>query len=321
MTESRIVALATLPMIIGAVLLIGLRRPDAVAVGAAVETGSAAAGAHSDAAPEPVAGRYLGVIVSGYSADVGSEFGGSVTEVWSSVGSRVAADEKLVKIDPRTVGEEVRVARAKLAQQRSAVERAKVELADSRDVLTRLSGMKDGVSERALVEARAREQRAIAALEEARAGMGMSQARLGQQVTQSRKHVIRAPFAGVLVARFVDPGDVVVPGQVVLRVITEDHYVRFALPADQGSTLSEGDRVRVLDAEGGPSLAGVVSDVRPEVDAAAHMVFARARLQVDAEQQKALIPGMRVEVERVSADKEPEPASPKPSAVEPGREG
>jgi RND family efflux transporter MFP subunit len=297
MNESRIVALATLPMLAGAVLLIGLRHPDPVVRHTGSAAGEAAGAPDTATGPGPREDGYLGVIVSGYSADVGAEFGGSVVEVWGSVGARVSEGDPLLKIDPRSAGGDVKVARAQLAQQRSALERARVELAEARDVLARLSGMRDGVSERALVAARAREQRALAAVEEAQAGIGMQQARLGQQVSRSEKHVIRAPFDGILVARYVDPGDVVVPGQVVVRVITEDHYVRFAVPSEDAPRLSEGAGVRVHFDGVDVALQGQVTDVQPELDSAAQMVFIRARLEVKGEQAaRALMTGSRVRV-------------------------
>ncbi|MGD8858442.1 MAG: efflux RND transporter periplasmic adaptor subunit [Myxococcales bacterium] len=297
MNESRIVALATLPMLVGAVLLIGLRRPDPAVRHSGGHVKQRAASDDGPGGGGDAQDGYLGVIVSGYSADVGVEFGGSVVEVWDSVGARVSEGDRLVKIDPRSAGSDVKVARAQLAQQRSALERARVELAEARDVLTRLSAMKDGVSERALVAARAREQRALAAVEEAEAGIGMQQARLGQQVSRSEKHVIRAPFDGILVARFVDPGDVVVPGQVVVRVITEDHYVRFAVPTDAARQLSEGARVRVRLDGADRELHGRVTDVQPELDSAAQMVFVRARLEMAAGQAaREPMAGSRVRV-------------------------
>ena len=65
--------------------------------------------------------------------------------------------------------------------------------------------------------------------------------------------------------------------QVVSRVITEDYYVRFALPPDDDSARTPG---RAVDVElpNGEHISAIVSDVQPEVDAAAQLVFARPRL-------------------------------------------
>lgn len=301
MTESRIALLATLPMFIGAALVLGLRRPPLTVV---QPTADAASHAVEEArAADRAAKPYPGVIVSGYTADVGAEIGGSVVEVPARTGAKVRAGDALLRIDPRSAGGELLVAQARLEQQRSTVERANAELAEAIDLLTRLRSITDGVAERTLVAAETRAQQARAAVAEAKAGLGMQQAEIGRQRTHNEKHVIRAPFDGVVVALYVDPGDVAVPGQVVARVITEDYYVRFALPPDDTASRTPGLAVRVR-LPSGEALAAEVTDVQPEVDAAAQLVFARARLAggTSAEAAHRLIPGTQVEVTLASDD-------------------
>lgn len=293
MTESRIALLATLPMLIGAALVLALRRPP-LTVALGVEGPQAAAAAKIDGPGEAAA--YPGVIVSGYTADVGAEIAGSVVEVMARTGMRVRAGEPLLRIDPKTTGDEVRLAQARLEQQRSAVERANAELAEASDLLTRLRAITDGVSERDLVAAQTREQKARAFVAEAKAGLGMTEAELGRQRTRSEKLVIRAPFEGVVVALYADPGDVVVSAQVVARVITEDYYVRFAMPPDDTRARAPGLPLEVR-LPTGARLAAKVTDVQPEVDAAAQLVFARARIDRSGEAAHVeLIPGTQVAV-------------------------
>ena len=187
----------------------------------------------------------------------------------------------------------MRAARAKLEQQRSAVARAAAELTEASDLVTRLEAVQSGVSDRQMLAARAREQQAQAALHEAQAGIGVHEADVGQQVSRSQKFVIRAPFDGIVVERFVDPGALVLPGQVVARVINGDYYVRFAMPPDATRAQLVGQRVRVELGE--RELGGAVSDVQPEVDSASQLVFARAKLDATAD-AAAIIPGARVRV-------------------------
>src|SRR4051812_34703505 len=96
-SEGRVVMLAALPMLCGAVWLVGLRRPEgsnepARAHAASVREVSASAADHED-------GAWLGVIVAGYSTDVGAEVSGSVHEVWVTVGAHVKAGAQLLRID------------------------------------------------------------------------------------------------------------------------------------------------------------------------------------------------------------------------------
>jgi RND family efflux transporter MFP subunit len=295
MSEGRIIVLATLPLIAGLMWLAGQRRPAHTVRYVEPAARSAAATAVEDA--RALAQQsYSGVIVSGYTADVGTEVGGSVTEVSAGVGARVSAGDPLLRIDPGSSGGDLVMARAKLEQQRSSVARAQAELTEASDLVRRLSAIAGGVSDLTLVAARTREQQASAALEEARAGLGIHEADIGQQVSRGKKHVIRAPFEGLVVARYVDPGGLVVPGQVVARVITSDYFVRFAMEPEEARRKGAGFRVQV-DVPGAPApLAGVVSDIQPEIDAAAQMVFARARLELQQADAGFVIPGVRVRV-------------------------
>lgn len=300
MSEARIMLFALLPLLGGGGWLLALREPTAVRAARGVqEPARARAGSPASSlvlGMPPDGGSFPGVIVAGYSAEVGSEVGGGVEEVFAQVGARVKEGEPLLRVAPGVANDGLRAARAKLEQQRSAVKRAEVDLVEAGDLLTRLQSIQAGVSDRALVAARAREQQARAALDQAKAGASVTEADLGQELTRSGKHTIRAPFDGIVVARFVDPGALVVPGQMVVRVITDDYYVRFALSPEAAREQRVGSAVSV-ELSGDPAaLHAEVSDIQPEVDSAAQLVFARARLQVDPARAPRVIPGMRVRV-------------------------
>ncbi len=297
LSENRILVLAALPLAAGAAWLVALRRPEPVYAAAAHDVASSHQHALHAAVPGADDG-WLGVIVSGYSADVGAEVGGTVSESWITVGARVKAGAPLMRIDESASAEDVRAARAKLEQQRSLVARAQAELAEASDLVTRLRAVPNGVSDLQMHAARTREQQAAAALREARAGISVHQADVGREVNRSAKHVIRAPFDGIAVERFVDPGALVAPGQVVARIINGDYYVRFAMSPEAARAEAVGQLVRVeLD---GRVLEGVVSDIQPEVDGASQLVFARAKLDVAKRDSAAVIPGARVRVRKGS---------------------
>lgn len=293
MKERSIVVLGTLPLLAGAVLLLGLRRSE---VPAPAAVGSPA----PQDSPAPLArrpaGGYPGVIVAGHTAEFGAEFPGEVTHVWGEPGQRVKAGDRLVQLDPSTAAGAEKVVKAQLQQQASGVERAQAELNEARDLLRRMQEVPEGVSDRALVSAQTRRDAAKAALAEARAALSMQRAKLGQQRTQTRKHLVTAPFDGIVVSVQVDPGDTVAPGAVLARMITDDLYVRFALPPAEVPAQMEGQAVKVSGASLDAPLAATVSDVQPEVDVSAQLVFARARLGQDAAALGSLISGMRVEV-------------------------
>src|SRR5690349_11172373 len=78
MSEGRIMLLAALPLLCGGAWMLGLRRPE-TAFAAAAQHGSATVAKQPPSGNPPGEGAhdYLGVIVAGYTADVGAEVGGS----------------------------------------------------------------------------------------------------------------------------------------------------------------------------------------------------------------------------------------------------
>src|SRR5690349_11447517 len=97
MTEVRILLAATLPMLFGAAWLGVLRRPEPHATNA-VHAARSAARPSSAAAREEEAG-WPGVVVSGYSAELGAEVAGTVSETLVPAGARVKAGTPLLRID------------------------------------------------------------------------------------------------------------------------------------------------------------------------------------------------------------------------------
>src|SRR5690349_13052795 len=77
MSEGRIMLLAALPLLCGGAWMLGLRRPE-TAFAATAQHGAATLGqqAATSSALGDSGQDYLGVIVAGYTADVGAEVGG-----------------------------------------------------------------------------------------------------------------------------------------------------------------------------------------------------------------------------------------------------
>lgn len=278
MQERWFVMLGFVPMLAGLFALGVLRRPEAAPVRAQAPL------ATRDLAARPALrstdeDQLLGVIVAGHTADLGAEISGSVVKVFVREGARVREGEPLVYIDPAAASSEARMAEAELAQQMSERARAEAEHGEASDLLARLLSVGSGIPDQTIVAARAREATTRAALEQARAGIDVGKARIVREQARVKKHFIAAPFAGVVVMLGVDPGDVVGLGQVVARVISEDHEVRFAVPANMRTSATQGARVSVTVPGTSAIAHGQVTDVLPEVDAASGMVFARAKLE------------------------------------------
>ena len=188
MSEGRVVMLATLPMLFGAVWLVGLRRPEgsnepARAHAAAARAVSVSAADHED-------GAWLGVIVAGYSADVGAEVSGSVQRglghgrrarqgrrAAAAHRRRARATETCAPRAPSSSSSAPRLRAPKPTWQKPRPRHAPV--VDRRRRSDRV---------RCWQRARASNKRK-AALREAQAGIGVHEADIGQQVTRNQKYI------------------------------------------------------------------------------------------------------------------------------------
>ncbi len=290
MNDRAVIVVAGIPMLTGALLLVALQRlPPAPRRASAEARGPVHATLR--AGPEPC---WLGVVVAGHTAELASDLDGKVTDVWIKAGARVKKGDPILQIDSREATHAEALVDAELQQRRSELARAKARSEEAKTRLARLQEGQAWISGQELDSARAGARVAEADLRNARAGVQVGQSRLAEQRLRTGRHRFEAPFDGVLVSCDVDPGDQVVHGQIVARVITDDRQVRFALPREQlaGEALDEV----LLTLSGGEQLAKVTS-LQPEVDPAAQMVFATAAVSTV---EAALMPGVRVQVRPIA---------------------
>jgi RND family efflux transporter MFP subunit len=292
MSDRFVISLATIPMISGVVLLGLLQRPAASQV---ITPQRASRSALSSTRAEADASAWVGVVGAGSNAELAAEFEGRVTHVWVKAGQQVKQGDKLLEIDPADIATTVGVAGAELGQHRSDLQRAEARLEAARLRLTRLEEGGKWLSAQEIDAARTEARVAEADLAAARSSVAMGRARLAQQKLRADKHRIEAPFSGTLVSIEVDEGDSVSPGQLLARVISNDRVIRFAMPR---AALTERPLPKVLVRLKGQSggLEANVDAVRPEVDSAAQLVFARAELPEAVRELPSWMPGSVVEV-------------------------
>lgn len=292
MSDRFVISLATIPMISGVLLLGLLQRPAASQVSVAARTPTRALDStRSDAQ----ASHWVGVVSAGSNAELAAEFEGRVTHVWVKAGQQVKQGDKLLEIDPADIATTVGVAGAELGQHRSDLERAEARLEAARLREKRLEEGGKWLSATELDAARTEARVAEAELSAARSAVAMGRARLAQQKLRADKHRIEAPFSGTLVSIEVDEGDSVNPGQLLARVISNDRVIRFAMPR---AALAERPLPSVLVRLKGQTgaLEARVDAVRPEVDSAAQLVFARAELPEAVRELPSWMVGSVVEV-------------------------
>jgi RND family efflux transporter MFP subunit len=139
-------------------------------------------------------------------ATLGTKLMGTVTAVLVQEGDVVAAGQPLVRIDARDLA-------ARAAQAGASIAEAE---AVNRDALAQASRIRalhaDSAATRAQLDA------AETGLARAEAGVRAARAAAGELGAVSSYATIRAPFAGVVTRRFVDPGAFATPGAPLVSV-------------------------------------------------------------------------------------------------------
>ncbi len=225
-------------------------------------TSAAVASASMAVTLAPVVARSVqhGVIASGPIAawedmQLGVELSGlRVTALHVDVGQQVARGQILLELDHRTVDSELRQAQAGYAEAAAGVKLAEVNL--SRGA---------ALAKSQLISA--------SALDELRAGLVQAQAR--EATTRAQRDgvqlkrdftTLRAPDAGIISRRLVQPGQVVSAGSQLLGLIRQGRLEwRPELSEAELARVSIGDAVRLRDALGA-DVAGRVRAVSPGVD-------------------------------------------------------
>jgi RND family efflux transporter MFP subunit len=171
--------------------------------------------------------RATGTVHAREEVQLGVELNGvRVESVLVEVGDRVTAGQVLLRLDTRLL-------QAELNQVRASVKQAQAQLQVASKDATRGAELR----KRGLVSARDSEQ-TEAALINARAGLELAQAQLQRAELQLSFATLRAPFAGTISARDVQPGVLASPAMSLLRLIKNDEL-------EWRAELAEADFVRV----------------------------------------------------------------------------
>ena len=213
------------------------------------------------------AGRaWDGVVEAVQQAELSAQTSGRVTVVSADLNDRVAAGQVLLRL---TAVEQQAGANTARAQLRAA-EAGAVEAQTNYSRYAAL-GAKQFVSRLQLDQARATRDAAVA-------GRDAARAQLAQAGQQTEYTVVRAPFAGIVSARRVEPGESVVPGQPLLLVYAPGALrIEVQVPQTDAEAIRAAASARVILADGRALDAASVT-VFPAADPATHSVGIRIAL-------------------------------------------
>lgn len=187
--------------------------------------------------------------------DIRPEVAGQVTLLLADEGDRVSAGAVLARLRADVEQAEVVASRADIAALQAEVEVARRTLARSSELAA--GGW---VTRQRLDDDRARLRRAEAQVAAARAGVDRAQARV-------RETVVRAPMAGTVLARPIDPGAVVGTSDVLFS-LGSARGIEIEAEVDElyADAIRVGQTGVISPAGSSVRLAARVSEVSPRVD-------------------------------------------------------
>ncbi|RKH42309.1 efflux RND transporter periplasmic adaptor subunit [Corallococcus sp. AB050B] len=243
-------------------------------------------------APRPL----LGVVVASQVLDVVSEVEGRLSEVKARLGDRVEAGQVLATLDPEPLKLELSARQANARAAEAEHERASLLLTQAKQKLQREQRIRAYSAAEALEAAESTVALAEADRTLAQARLSEARTRLAQAERDVAQARIRAPFTGIITEQYLTPGMRVGRATPLLRVVSDDLRLRFAVPETLAPSVRPGLPVRVRLAAVDAELVGTVERVAPEVDPASRHQKAEAVLTVPDALRARLSSGLLAEV-------------------------
>ncbi len=234
-----------------------------------------------------------GTVVARNRAEITTRMMARVTELAVDVGSRVREGDILLVLGTEDI-----------AASRAKAEAAVMVAGAARGEAAKHAARMDTLLAQDVV-ARVQRDQAHLALTQAESQLAMARATLKEVETAQSYASIPAPFAGDVVSRYTDEGDVAAPGMPLL-VLEEagPREGRLSVPVEAAIRLSPGDTVRVTTLDG-RSVEVPVRTVASGADPRSRTIEVRVMLPADwptGVSVTALIPSGTVEAVTIPAD-------------------
>jgi RND family efflux transporter MFP subunit len=208
----------------------------------------------------------LGRIVARQRGDIAAQVAGPVEAVNVDVGDRVAKGDPIALIDDSWLVLTLRLREAELAEARSDAAREEASLTMARQSLDRVAGLTgtSSYSGARFEDAEGELSRAAAALAAARSRVARAEADLGVARLSVERARIAAPYSGVVVARYAQPGTYLDVGSPVVSLIQDSSMeIEADVPVEQSMRLEPGATLSARRAVG-EEIAATVRAVIPE---------------------------------------------------------
>jgi RND family efflux transporter MFP subunit len=268
-----------------------------------------------------------GYVVAQRKAAISSKATGRLEWLGVAEGSRVKAGDIIARIDARDVTAQAESADAAVVAARAALVQAQAEETDATAQLKRNQDLlaKGFVSAATVDAAKARADRAIAAVANARANIKAAEANARNARVAVDYTIIRAPFDGVILSKSANVGDLVTPfsnatdskGAVVSMADMSTLEVEADVSESSLAKVKVGQPAEiVLDALPDTRFRGRISRMVPTIDRAKATVMTKVKFD---EIDPRILPEMSAKVSFLSQEITPEQQKPllavKPDAI------
>ena len=240
----------------------------------------------STLAAKPVglhSGPWIGVVLPLESVAVAPRVRGVLERVEVRAGDPVEKGALLATIEDHETRQQLRIAVAELSAAGAELEHEQVQVRRELSRFERRSTTAELWSEEELASSEVDLKAAEAQARAAEAEVERARATVDQLERRLEALEVRAPFAGRVSIRHLDPGAAVDPATAIIRLVSGSaRLVRFAVPPDEIYRPVRGTVVAVFDADpgDGPALGMArVHHVAPEIDLASQRIFVEAILE------------------------------------------
>ena len=179
-----------------------------------------------------------GTLEARVKSTVSPKIAGRIEKLLVDQGDRVTAGQLLFELDDAELKQQVEIAQANIASAQAALDRLQADRTQAAAVLEQARQNHERVQKLVARDAASAEERdkATEALGVAQAGVARAEAALlegRKQLIAAEKNLdyrhavladtqVKAPFDGLIVRRYRDPGDIVVPGSPTLNLVSLD---------------------------------------------------------------------------------------------------
>lgn len=227
-------------------------------------------------------GRYPGELDAD-TADVAAFYSGRVLAVKVRVGDAVAHGHVVAELDPIDAREQIAQAKAQAKAAAAERNRAGVDRDQAIAEAKRLEPLARDqlISMQEVERQRARAGSLAAAVDAAAAGELEANARVKVLEKRIVESVVRAPFAGRVAARYVDPGAIVAAGARLVRIVAASPLrIRFEVPESDVGQLAAGTMLTALtQASEGSKATAKVTGMSSEVSRERRVAIAEAVIE------------------------------------------